>query len=106
MSGLFSAPAVMRLPDCASTPVSSPVAVGHRLDFTSRVTCCEARASNRATETCGLFFIAYASACCRVKDRVPGGAIEGCVLAGALEPVTGEVWVELGCGVSVCGVPA
>src|ERR1700686_824906 len=98
MSGLCSAPAVMRLPDCASTPVISPVAVGHRFDFTSRVTCWEARASNRATETWGLFFIAYASACCRLKDSVPGVAAEVCVLAGALEPVDGEVCAEPACG--------
>src|SRR5208283_6030964 len=68
MIGLFSAPAVMRLPDCASTPVMSPVAVGQRFDFTSRVTCREARAMSRPTEICGLFLIASASACSKLND--------------------------------------
>src|ERR1700680_1302953 len=85
----------MRLPDCASTPVRFPVTVGHRFDFTSRVTCWEARASNRATEICGLFFIANASACFKVRDiGIPG---DGRALA---------CWFELLCVELVCGIGA
>src|ERR1700719_1571130 len=98
MIGLFSAPAVMRLPDCASTPVRSPVAVGHKVDFTSRVTCWEARASSRATEICGLFLIANASACFKVRDiGAPGvwGAEDGDTFPGGTP-----------CGKPVCGTGA
>src|SRR5579864_1490175 len=97
MSGLLRAPAVMRLPDCASTPVRSPVAVGHRFDLTSRVTCCEARASKRATEICGLLFIASASACFKVRGVPVPGAEGDCGFAG--EP-------DVFCAVPVCGIGA
>src|SRR5437868_10096059 len=55
----------MRLPARASTPVRLTVAVGHKLERTSRVTCCEAKAVSRATEICGLFLSAIASASLR-----------------------------------------
>ena len=76
--GLFSAPAVSLVPGFASTAVRSIRAVGHRLDRTSRVTCCDASAVSRATEICGLFF--SASACASLTDRdlgVPGAACAG-----------------------------
>src|ERR1035441_4931433 len=63
MMGLLSPPAVMRLFARESTPVRLPVAVGHKLERTSRVTCWDASAVSRATEICGLFFNARASAC-------------------------------------------
>ena len=75
--GLFSAPAVIRLPDCASTPVMSPVAAGQRADRASRVTCCEANVSNLPTEICGLFLIAIASACFSVRLVGPPGVTWG-----------------------------
>src|ERR1700686_4347353 len=87
----------MRLPDCASTPVRLPVALGHRFDFTSRVTCWEARASSRATEICGLFFIANSSACFKVS--IPGEGEYGCALACGLELFC----VELVCGIGAGG---
>src|SRR6202451_4092591 len=104
MIGLFSAPAVMRLPDWASTPVRSPVAVGHRLDFTSRVTCTEARASSRPTEICGLFFMARASACAKVKGIGAPGVCEAegwWAFAGGPELFC----VELACGIGAGGRP-
>src|ERR1035441_9781795 len=61
MMGLLSPPAVMRLLSSESTPVRLAVAVGHRLERTSRVTCSDASAVSRATDTCGLFFNARAS---------------------------------------------
>src|ERR1700685_2892097 len=104
MIGLFSAPAVMRLPDWASTPVRSPVAVGHRFDFTSRVTCTEARASSRPTEICGLFFMARASACAKVKGIGAPGVCEAegwCAFAGGPELFC----VELTWGIGARGTP-
>src|ERR1700674_390561 len=68
MIGLWSPPAVIRLFARETTPVRLASAVGHRFERTSRVTCCDARAVNRATEICGLFFNAWASA--SFKDRV------------------------------------
>src|SRR5437762_10115277 len=62
MIGLFKAPAVMRLLLRASTAVRLAETCGHREDWTSRVTCCEARALSRATEIAGLFFSAIVSA--------------------------------------------
>src|SRR5690348_17011819 len=62
MIGLLSPPAAMRLFSAASTPVRSILACGQRPERTSRVTCCEANALSRETETCGLFLIANASA--------------------------------------------
>src|SRR5579863_5977664 len=100
MIGLFSTPAVMRLPDCASTPVMSPVAVGQRFDFTSRVTCSEARAISRPTEICGLFLIASASACFKLNDTgVPGvwGTVDDCAFAGGF---------GIFCAGEVCGTGA
>src|SRR5580692_10732424 len=100
MIGLFSAPAVMRLPDCASTPVMSPVAVGQRFDFTCRVTCSEARAIRRPTEICGLFLIAISSACFKLNDAgAPGiwGTGDDCALAGGF---------GIFCVGEVCGVGA
>src|SRR5580698_4033803 len=67
MIGLFNAPAVMRLPDSASTPVISPIIVGHKLDFASRVTCLDARAVKRATDIWGLFFTARSSASFKLR---------------------------------------
>src|SRR5579863_1184758 len=97
MMGLFNAPAVILAPDCASTPVMSPVAVGHRLDFTSRVTCWEASAIKRATEICGLSLIASASACFRVSDAgIPG------VTWGA-EDGTFAIELAVFCVTAVCG---
>src|SRR5271163_173510 len=102
MIGLFRAPAVMRLPDCASTPVKSPVAVGHKFDFTSRVTCTEARASRRPTEICGLFFMASASASFKVRDiGVPGACGAGGCSAFAVGPEL--VCVGLDCGIGAGG---
>src|SRR5580692_2466662 len=104
MIGLFSAPAVMRLPDCASTPVMSPVAVGQRFDFTCRVTCSVARAIRRPTEICGLFLIASSSACFKVNDAGAPGiwrAGDDCALAGGF----GIFCVEEVCGVGAGGRP-
>src|SRR5580700_11373826 len=70
MMGLFSAPAVMRAPVLASAAVRATVAVGHRFDRTSRVTCCDARAVSRATDIWGLFF--RASACASFSDNTVG----------------------------------
>jgi len=98
MMGLFKAPAVIRLPDCASTPVISPVAVGQKLERASRVTCWEARAISRATEIWGLFLTASCSACFKVNGvEVPG---LGCgVGEGGVPPGIGELaWVEEFCG--------
>src|SRR5579863_2339965 len=107
MIGLFNAPAVMRLPDCASTPVTSPVAVGHKFDFTSRVTCTEARASSRPTEICGLFFIASASACFKVRDNgapgVCGVGVCGAGGYGAFAVGPELVCVGLDCGIGAGG---
>src|SRR5215471_10692199 len=64
----------MRLPARASTPVSSTLAVGHRLERTSRVTCCEAKAVSLATEIWGLFFSAMASASLSESCTGAGGA--------------------------------
>src|SRR5579862_7887653 len=83
--GLFSAPAVSLVPGFASTAVRSMRAVGHRLDLTSRVTCCDASAVSRATEIWGLFF--SASPCASLTDRnlgAPGAACAG-VCGVALE---------------------
>ena len=52
----------MRVPALPSTAVRFTCALGHKLDRTSRATCCEARADNRATEICGLCFSASACA--------------------------------------------
>src|ERR1700686_2059866 len=68
MIGLLSPPAVIRLLARESTAVRLASAVGHRFERASRVTCCDARAVNRATEICGLFFNAWASA--SFRDRV------------------------------------
>src|ERR1039458_1937733 len=103
MMGLLSPPAVMRLLARESTPVKSPVAVGHKLDRTSRVTCWDARAVSRATEICGLFFNASASACFNDRDIcVPGLAWESedrCPLGA----IVGAVGLGTGCGTGAEG---
>ena len=72
--GLLSPPAVMRLLSWRIYGRQvSRAAVGHKLDRTSRVTCREPDAVSRATEICGLFFKASASACFSDRDIcVPG----------------------------------
>src|ERR1017187_9227838 len=94
MTGLFSAPAVMRSPGLVSTAVRSIRAVGHRLDRTSRMTCCDASAVSRATEIWGLFLSATASASFTDKTvgvaELPcgvsaGGAGEAVVVAGSAD---------------------
>src|ERR1022692_1071784 len=85
MMGLLSPPAVMRLLSLESTPVRLPVAVGHKLERTSRVTWWEAKAVSRAMEICGLFCNASASACFNERDiGIPALAWEsedGCPIA-------------------------
>src|ERR1022692_1928706 len=102
MIGLLSPPAVIRLLARESTPVRFATAVGHKFERTSRVTCCEARAVNSATEICGLFFSAWASA--SFRDRVirfVGFAPEaGDCLPGV---VLGVVGLESTCGVGAEG---
>src|SRR5579859_8107017 len=111
MMGLLSAPESMRLLARESTPVRLAVAIGHRLERTSRVTCSDARAASRATEISGLFFNARSSACFKDRDIcVPAlvGALDNCPFgvafgAGGLEP-------GCGCGAdgilcTVCGIP-
>src|SRR5580700_1379996 len=83
MMGLFSAPAVMRAPVLASAAVRSTVAVGHRFDRTSRVTCSDARALRRATEIWGLFLRASACASFRESTIDVPGLFCGAPLCGA-----------------------
>src|SRR5690348_9167142 len=103
MMGLLSPPAVIRLSSRESTPVRFAVAVGHKLERTSRVTCSDASAINRATEICGLFFIASASAC--FSERVIGAVELACGLAGAgpLGAMPGAVWPGICCGAGAAG---
>ena len=61
MTGLLREPAAIRR-SFESTPVKSATAVGQRVERVSVVTWCDARAVNRATEICGLFFRASSSA--------------------------------------------
>src|SRR5208337_2212353 len=101
MIGLLSAPAVMREPGSASTAVRLTVAVGHRFERTSRVTCTDASAVSRATEIWGLFF--RASACASFRDSsvgVPGlfRGVEFC------DPPIGGI--ELTVGADCCGMGA
>src|ERR1700690_2798585 len=98
MMGLLSPPAVMRLFALESTPVRSAVAVGHKVERTCRVTCWDARAVSRATEICGLFFNASASAC--FKDRgicAPGLTCES-ENGRPFAAILGAVWWGTGCG--------
>src|ERR1700675_2201537 len=103
MMGLLSPPAVMRLLSWESTAVRAPAAVGHKLDRTSRVTCWEAKAVSRATEICGLFFNASASA--SFNDRnicVPGltwDSDDRCPFGAILE----AGWLGTGCGIGAEG---
>src|SRR5450755_3642267 len=103
MMGLLSPPAVMRLLAWESTPVRLAFAVGQKPDRTSRVTCCDARAINRATEICGLFFSASASACFNDRDTTGPGlaweAEDSCPFRDAL----GAVRLGAACGAGAEG---
>src|SRR5882724_3068783 len=72
MIGLFSAPAEMRAPSLAVTPVRLKYAVGNSAALCSRTYCSATRARNFPTVICGFFFNASASACFLVKE-VPDG---------------------------------
>src|ERR1700686_3899856 len=105
MIGLLSPPAVIRLLARESTPVRLASAVGHRFERTSRVTCCNARAVNRATEICGLFFNARASASFRDRAiRFVGLAWEGDD-SWPIGDVLSMVMLVAACGIGADGKP-
>src|SRR5450432_136792 len=98
MIGLLRPPAVILLLARESTPVRLATAVGHRFERTSRVTCCEARAVNRATEINGLLLSASASA--SFSDKL----VRFVVVGGAKNwGPFGVVWLEPACGVGAEG---
>src|ERR1019366_5396033 len=99
----------MRDPGSESTAVKSTVTVGHKLDRNSLVTCCEARAVNRANEIWGLFF--SASACASLNDSDVAGtglfcpAVAGGTAIGMLE-VAGGACCRVGAEGKLDGIPA
>src|ERR1035438_9933510 len=103
MIGLLSPPAVMRLLSRESTPVRSAVAVGHKLERTSRVTCWNARAVSRATEICGLFFNASASASFNDRDTCIPGLVWEADGSCPFGDMLGAVWFGGACGVGAEG---
>src|SRR5581483_2221950 len=114
MMGLFSAPAVIREPGLASTAVISMAAVGHRLERTSRVTCCDARALSRATEIWGLFWMANVSACFN-ESGVPlptcgaaglCGVVGPCVAPGIPVEEPAPAWARMNKSVLALGIGA
>src|SRR5713226_7863506 len=92
MIGLFSAPAEMRAPSLAVTPVKLKYAVGSSAALCSRTYCPATSARNFPTVICGFFFNANASACRRVKEvpaavpdvGAPGDGGVGVCAAGEL----------------------
>src|ERR1039457_6821232 len=103
MMGLFSPPAVILLFSRESTPVRLTIAAGHRLERTSLVTCREARTVSRATEICGLFFNASASASFNDRDTCIPGLVWEADGSCPFGDMVGEVWFGGACGVGAEG---
>src|SRR6266566_6076795 len=99
MIGLFSAPAEMRAPGLAVTPVKLKYAVGNSADLCSRTYCPATSARNFPTVICGFFFNANASACRRVKEVPAAVPDSGAPCAGgAGVRVAGELVLSCTCG--------
>src|SRR6266516_3656181 len=104
MIGLFSAPAEMRAPSLAVTPVRLKYTMGNSAALCSRTYCPAASARNFPTVICGFFFNASASACRRVKEipaALPGigaacaGGVGVCVVG---QSVLSCSCCRVGCG--------
>src|SRR2546427_6970139 len=95
MIGLFSAPAEMRAPSLAVTPVRLKYAVGNSAALCSRTYCPAASARNFPTVICGFFFNASASACRRVREVSVGSA--PCAVGGG-GCAAGELVLSCACG--------
>src|SRR5450755_2795779 len=98
--GLLRPPAARRLPGSASTAVRSMTAIGHKLERTSRTTCCDASAVSLATETCGLFLSARSCAC--FSDKGDGAPELACAPTDCDPPVA----LGTGGAGAVCGIGA